>query len=214
MGLSGDRDRRPRSRHRLLVDAGGNVYGVVAALPDGREAVALTFAQATYLTPYLQLAYGLVSWATRGLFVGERHVYAVPQIDDFFLASSIYTGGTYRINDADLQALADWQNLMRAQPLTADFRLAWAVNGQGSQSMPGDPLTAKAVALGPTFSWINHSWDHPILDGLSYADVLNEVHAQRHLHPRVSGLTPYTTANAVTPSISGLASADAMQAHS
>ena len=40
--------------------------------------------------------------------------------------------------------------------------------------MPGDPLTAKAVALGPTFSWINHSWDHPDLDGLSYADVLTE----------------------------------------
>ena len=118
-----------------------------------------------------------------GLFVGERHVYAVPQIDDFFLASAIYTGGTYRINAADLQALADWQNLMRAQPLTADFRLAWAVNGQGSQSMPGDPLTAKALALGPTFSWINHSWDHPVLDGLSYADVADGVLAQRHLHP-------------------------------
>ena len=71
----------------LLVDAAGNVYAVVVHYTDGREALALTFAQATYLTPYLQLAYGLVSWATRGLFVGERHVYAVPQIDDFFLAS-------------------------------------------------------------------------------------------------------------------------------
>ena len=195
----------------MLVDAAGNVYAVVVHYTDGREALALTFAQATYLTPYLELAYGLVSWATRGLFVGERHVYAVPQIDDLFLASDIYTGGTYRINDADLQALADWQTATRAQPLTAGFRLAWAVNGQGSQSMPGDPLTAKALALGPTFSWINHSWDHPILDGLSYADVLDGVHAQRHLL-RGLGLTPYATANAVTPSISGLASADAMQA--
>ena len=195
----------------LLVDASGNVFGALRQYPDGREAVALTFAQATYLTPYLQLAYGLVSWATRGLFVGERHVYAVPQIDDFFLASSIYTGGTYRINDADLQALADWQNLMRAQPLTADFRLAWAVNGQGSQSMPGDPLTAKALALGPTFSWINHSWDHPILDTLSYADVVTEF-SRNDTYIRSLGLAPYTTANVVTPSISGLASADAMQA--
>ena len=195
----------------LLVDASGNVFGALRQYPDGREAVALTFAQATYLTPYLQLAYGLVSWATRGLFLGERHVYAVPQIDDFFLASAIYTGGTYRISAADLQALADWQNLMRAQPLTADLRLAWAVNGQGSQSMPGDPLTAKALALGPTFSWINHSWDHPVLDGLSYADVLTEF-SRNDTFLRGLGLTPYTTANVVTPSISGLASADAMQA--
>ena len=195
----------------LLVDSAGNVFGALRQYPDGREALALTFAQATYLTPYLQLAYGLVSWATRGLFVGERHAYAVPQIDDFFLASSIYTGGTYRITAADLQALADWQNLMRAQPLTADLRLAWAVNGQGSQSMPGDPLTAKALALGPTFSWINHSWDHPILDGLSYADVLTEF-TRNDTYLRSLGLTPYSTANVVTPSISGLASADAMRA--
>ena len=195
----------------LLVDAAGNVYGVVVHYTDGREALALTFAQATYLTPYLQLAYGLVSWATRGLFVGERHVYAVPQIDDFFLASSIYTGGTYRITDADLQALANWQNATRAQAMTANLQLAWAVNGSGSQSMPGDPLTAKALALGSTFSWINHSWDHPILDGLSYADALTEF-TRNDSFLRGLGLTPYTTANAVTPSISGLASADAMQA--
>jgi MYXO-CTERM domain-containing protein len=195
----------------LLVDAAGNVYGVVVDYTDGREALALTFAQASYLTPYLQLAYGLVSWATRGLFVGERHVYAVPQIDDFFLASSIYTGGTYRITDADLQSLADWQNLTRTQPLTAGFGLAWAVNGQGSQSMPGDPLTAKALVLGSTFSWINHSWDHPILDGLSYSDVLTEF-TRNDTFIRGLGLMPYTTANVVTPSISGLDSADAMQA--
>jgi MYXO-CTERM domain-containing protein len=195
----------------LLVDASNNVYAVVRRHSDGREVVALTFAQATYLTPTLELAYGLVSWATHGLFIGERHVYAVPQIDDFFLASSIYTGGTYRITGADLQALANWQSYTRTLPLTADFQLAWAVNGQGSQSMPGDPLTAEAIALGPTFSWINHSWDHPILDGLSYADVLTEF-TRNDTFIRGLGLAPYATANAVTPSISGLGSADAMRA--
>ena len=77
-----------------------------------------------------------MSWATRGLFVGERHVYAVPQIDDLFLASAIYTGGVYRITDADLQAFADWQAAVRANPLTAGFRVAWAANGAGSSSRP------------------------------------------------------------------------------
>jgi MYXO-CTERM domain-containing protein len=65
--------------------------------------------------------------------------------------------------------------------------------------------------LGPTFSWINHSWDHPILDGLSYADVLTEF-TRNDTYLRGLGLTPYATANVVTPSISGLASADAMRA--
>ena len=126
-------------------------------------------------------------------------------------ASDIYTGGVYRITSADLQAFASWENATRAQPLTADFRFAWACNGQGSQSMPGDPLTATAVALGSTFSWINHTWDHPVLDGLSYAQVLDEF-TRNDQYLRGFGLAPYASVNAVTPNISGLASADAMLA--
>ena len=195
----------------LLVDAAGNVYAATRTYSDGREALALTFAQASYFVSYLQLAYGLVDWATHGLFVGERHAYAVPQLDDLFLSSAIYTGGVYRITSADLQAFANWENATRTQPLTAEFRFAFACNGQGSQSMPGDPLTAKAVALGSTFSWINHTWDHPELDGLSYAQVLDEF-TRNDQYLRGLGLAPYATANAVTPNISGLGSADAMLA--
>lgn len=195
----------------LLIDASGNVYAATRTYPDGREALALTFAQAPYYISYLELAYGLVHWATHGLFVGERHVYAVPQIDDLFLSSSIYTGGIYRITDADLQAFADWQSATQAHPVTAGFRIAWAVNGAGSSSRPGDPLTAKVVALGPAFDWLNHSWDHPVLDGLSYADVVTEF-TRNDQYLRGLGLMPYATANAVTPNVSGLGSADAMQA--
>ncbi|HVZ86246.1 MAG TPA: hypothetical protein VHG72_04715, partial [Polyangia bacterium] len=195
----------------LLTDAAGKIYAAIRTYPDGREALALTYAQATYLIPYLQLAYGLVSWATRGLFVGERHVYVVPQIDDLFLASTIFTGGTYRITDADMQALADWQAQAHTRPLAANLRLAWAANGSGSQSRPGDPLTAKAVAMGATFAWINHTWDHPILDDQTYADALQEF-TKNDTYLRGLGLTPYASVNAVTPNISGLNSADAMRA--
>ena len=195
----------------LLVDGAGNIYAATRTYPDGREALALTFAQASYFNSYLELAYGLVSWATRGLFIGERHVYAVPQLDDLFLASAIYTGGTYRITDGDMQAFADWQNRQRANPQFAAFRIAWAANGYGSQTRPGDPLTAKAVALGPTFAWINHTWDHPILDDQSYADVLTEF-TKNDAYLKSLPLTPYATISAVTPNISGLGSADAMHA--
>ena len=197
----------------LLVDAAGNLYAATRSYPDGREALVLTFGQASSYVSYLELAYGLVNWATRGLFVGERHVYAMPQIDDLFLPSAIYTGGTYRISDADLQAFADWQRATQANPVTAGFRTSWAVNGFGSSSRPGDPLTAKAVALGPAFEWINHTWDHLVLDPLSYASVLTEF-TQNNQFLHGLGLTPYATVNAVTPNVSGLGSADAMRAHS
>jgi MYXO-CTERM domain-containing protein len=195
----------------LLVDAAGNVYAATRKYADGREALALTFGQAVSYVSYLQLAYGLVSWASHGLFVGERHVYAMPQIDDLFLASAIYTGGTYRITDTDLQAFADWERATQANPVTAGFRATFAANGWGSSMRPGDPLTAKAVALGPAFEWINHSWDHPVLDTLSYASTLMEF-TQNDQYLRGLGLSPYATINAVTPNVSGLANADAMRA--
>ena len=196
----------------LLVDAAGNVYAATRTYSDGREALALTFAQASYFVSYLELAYGLVDWATRGLFVGERHVYAVPQIDDLFLFSNIF-GGTsiFRISDSDLQALADWQSVKRAQPLTAGFRFAWAANGAGTQPMAMDSLRDRAVALGSTFSWLNHTWDHTDLTNLDYADTLYEfAHNDEYL--RGLGLMPYATANAVTPDISGLTNPNAMLA--
>ena len=195
----------------LLVDAAGNVYAATRSYSDGREALALTFAQASYFVSYLELAYGLVDWATRGLFVGDRHTYAIPQIDDLFLTSAIYTGGVFRITGDDLQAFANWQNTRRTQPLTAGFRFAWAVNGAGTEPLATDPLRDTAVALGSTFSWISHTWDHMDLTNADYASTLYEF-VHNDLYLRGLGLMPYATANAVTPDISGLMNPNAMLA--
>src|SRR4029077_20031366 len=118
----------------LLTDAAGNVYAATRVNPDGREAMALTFAQSQTAVDTLELAYGLVSWATRGLFLGERHVYLSAQLDDLFLASTLYpeTGGPYRITGAEMQPLANWQQARRANPLLTGLRLAFALNAQGA----------------------------------------------------------------------------------
>ena len=95
----------------------------------------MTFSQSPTSLPSLELAYGVVSWVTRGLFVGERHVYLAPQIDDFFLASAIYPmNGTYRITADDLQAFTNWQAARQADPLTAQFRAAFAFNAFRARS--------------------------------------------------------------------------------
>src|SRR6185369_8347530 len=112
----------------LLVDAAGAVYAATRSYSDGREALILTFGQSPTALHTLALVYGVVSWVTKGLFVGERHVYASPQIDDLFLADAIYTGGTYRITPDDLRAFAAWQEGRRAVPVTAQFRAAFAFN--------------------------------------------------------------------------------------
>ena len=62
----------------LLVDDAGVVYAATRTYPDGREALAMTFSQSPTSLPSLELAYGVLSWVTRGLFIGERHVYLAP----------------------------------------------------------------------------------------------------------------------------------------
>ena len=195
----------------LLADDAGNLYAATRRYPDGREALALTFSQSSTAVHTLALAYGVVSWVTRGIFIGEKHAFASAQIDDLFLPSALFTGGKYRATDADYQALADWQNGWRASPLTANLRLAWAFNGYGSTGAAADPLTAKALALGPAFAFINHTWDHLLMDNMSYTDAMFELSRNDQL-ARDSGLPAYDLENLVTPGISGLGNPAAMQA--
>ena len=197
----------------LLVDDAGTVYAATRTYPDGREALVLTFAQSPTALHTLQLGYGVVSWVTRGLFVGEHHVYLAPQIDDFFLASQLYPmeAGTYRITADELQAFTNWQSGRQADPLTAQFRAAFAFNAFGAKPPGRDGLTDKALELGPTFAWINHTWDHAEMDAMSYAKAFDEL-SQNNQYGVGSGLSRYSVENLVTPSMTGLRNEEAMRA--
>ncbi len=196
----------------LLTDAAGKIYAAVRTYPDGREALALTFAQATYLdaVPAARLRIGelgdarpvrgraarLRCAADRRSLPGQRNLHRrdVPH-------HGRGHAGAGRLAGAGAHAAAVGRACVWPGRPT----------DQGSQSRPGDPLTAKAVALGGAFAWINHTWDHPILDNQTYADALQEF-TRNDTYLRGLGLTPYASMNAVTPNVSGLASADAMRA--
>lgn len=224
----------------ILVDGVGNILGATFTDAFAREYLALTFAQSPSLVHSLSLIHDLVRWVTRGIFLGERHVYLTSQIDDLFLASDLYPycgdcadggadgappagsapvsvigdggtaqGLTYRITEFDMQALADWQAGPRASPLTADLRFDWALNGVGSSA--SDPLTIRARTLGSAFKWISHTWDHALLDSISYANALAEF-TRNDTVVSTLGLQPYDIRSLVTPSISGLDNPDAIRA--
>jgi hypothetical protein len=195
----------------LLVDAAGNVFAATHTAGDGREALLLTFAQSPTAFHTLALAYGVVNWVTHGVFLGEHHVYASPQIDDLYLASVIYTGGKYRISDADLQAFASWQQAHRADPLLADFRSSFAFNGYGAKPAGQDPLTDKVHELQASFEFINHTWDHVEMTAMSYPDAFAEF-SKNHQFGAGAGFSAYSVENLVTPGITGLGNADVMRA--
>ena len=194
----------------LLLDDAGNVFAATRTYPDGREVLLLTFAQSPTAFHTLALGYGVVNWVTRGVFIGERHTYASPQIDDFYLASKISTGGTYRITADDLQAFANWQNAHRADPLMTRFRSAFAFNALRAQ--PGqDPLTDKGRELQSNFTWINHTWDHADMNAMSYATAFEEL-SKNNQYGIGAGFDDYTVENLVTPGISGLDNSEVMRA--
>src|SRR5205085_3076501 len=74
----------------VLVDANGNALAVIHNYNDAsgnplRQNLALTFDSNAFLIHDLVLAYGLVNWVTKGLFLGERHVFLDPQVDDVLI---------------------------------------------------------------------------------------------------------------------------------
>src|SRR5437868_3176855 len=136
----------------LLTDASGNSLSLIYTLGDGRQYLTQTFDSSPYLMHDLVLAYGLINWVTKGMFLGEYHVYATAQVDDFFINGSEWIPGTpctnpithdrtppdatslpfFRINSADMTSLVAWQNKIQSDPLLSNFKLTLAFNGVGT----------------------------------------------------------------------------------
>ena len=216
----------------LLTDSAGNVVSAVYALSDGREYLTQTFDSNQYLTHDLVLAYGLLNWVTRGVFLGEYHVYATPQIDDVFIDDTNWeadtpcidpasptgdrtdpdasTLDTFRIAATDVDALLAWQNLKQQNPLLSNFVLHFAFNGAGTTGRTStggyrdDTLTPELTKYQASFKWISHTWDHPdTLDGQTAAFIDSEITKNNQAATSL-GLTYYSPANMVTPGITGL----------
>src|SRR5436190_1580717 len=136
----------------LLTDASGNALSLIYTQGDGRQYLTQTFDSSPYLMHDLVLAYGMINWVTKGMFLGEYHVYAAAQVDDFFINGSEWIPGTpctdpkthdrtppdatslpfFRINSADMTSLVAWQNKIQSDPLLSNFKLTLAFNGVGT----------------------------------------------------------------------------------
>lgn len=196
----------------LLVDANGNALALARDWTDGRQNIALTFDSSVY-TPHIQvLAYGLINWVTRGLFLGERHAYAGVQVDDFFLGNVLWSGGVYRLNALDLTQTRTWQASKRLRPVTADLRLDMVFNAEGATGIYSpDTLTPAARLYQGDFKWINHTFTHENLNAVTYAVARSEI-GDNITTARTLGLRNFNAANLVTGEISGLRNPEAMRA--
>lgn len=159
----------------LLVDPSGYTLSGITTFSDGRQYLSQMFDSNQYLTHDLILAYGLLNWVTQGVFLGDYHVYASPQVDDFFIDDTEWIPGTscldpvthdrtapdasnlpvFRVNSNDMAQLATWQNGIQNDPsgLFSKFKLTLAFNGVGTAGN-GDwtglvaPITATSATDG------------------------------------------------------------------
>lgn len=196
----------------LLSDAQNHALSLVHTYPDGRQVMSNTFDGNFFLVHSLTLAHGMVNWVTGGLFVGERHVYIAPQIDDIFIDDDLYGGGTYRITGTDWAAVTAWQAQKQLQSQTANLSLHMAFNGQGTTGtyFP-DGLTPAATATNSQFPWINHTFSHENLDSVSYSLASQEI-TKNNQTASSMGLQNFDRRAIVTPDISGLYNTNAMRA--
>jgi hypothetical protein len=175
----------------VLTDAAKDALAVVHTYTTqgNRQVLALTFDSAGYLTHGQVLGYGLVSWVTKGLFIGERHAYIDPQPDDLFIADSIWQGPgdpqptacstrpddpslpQYRITGADFTAFTNWQTATQAKAISKSMKVEFPYNGEGttadyynSLGITTDTLTPAVQANQAKFKFVNHTYDHQNLD--------------------------------------------------
>jgi hypothetical protein len=213
----------------LLTDGAGHALAAIRTFPDGRQNLAMTFDSNPYLLHAMLLSYGVVNWVTGGVFIGDRHVYASPQVDDVFIDNTHWvgaatggtacgtpvdlTGGEVRMTATDLNALIAWQNLRRLDPLTPALRLTMAFNGVGTTGIYNpDTLTAAAALRQDQFYWVSHTWDHETLDAPTTAAQAAAELSQNNTVATQMGFRFYTPMNLVQPNVSGLANPAFLQA--
>ncbi|WP_216215608.1 Agd3-related carbohydrate-binding protein [Amycolatopsis aidingensis] len=206
----------PGCAARPILELGGDVLGVLSTAPDGRQRAALTFLPGPEELATDLLGYGLLRWATRGVFLGERRHWINVDVDDWFNTTLRRRADgrkdSFRLDGADAAAAARGQRELRERhPLAGDFRLNLPYNGgsvhseapaQCSAEATPDPLTSYSRCLAGEFRWINHTLTHPAMDFTDYQRNRSEI--RRNLNAAAAIGLPVPTSVLKTPEYSGL----------
>ncbi len=205
----------------VISDASGHALATIHTTTDGRQTLAMAYDSNPNLIFDVVYSYGYINWLTKGIFLGDRHVYLMPQADDLFIDDDVWTpttpcgtpvdqtGSVYRITGADFQTYTNWQQSVQANSMTANFKTAIAFNAYGTTADAGyspDTLTPVVQANQAQFYWINHTWDHEDLTTMDAAGTTSEL-LQNEQAAQQLGLTNFSTDNMVTPGITGLTNA-------
>ncbi len=177
----------------LLNQNTGNVLGAVTE-KDGREILSLTMTHNQFLTHSGLMAYDLINWITKGVFIGERRMYFTIDIDDHYLASAIWNPATnsnfplegpntvtYRISATDLYAARDGVENLRSRFNTNTFNYNQVFNADKADPFAtlscadNASLSSATLCVKDFFPWVSHTFTHAEMDFLSYQQARAEM---------------------------------------
>ncbi|MCE7008379.1 hypothetical protein LWC34_37040 [Kibdelosporangium philippinense] len=183
---------QPGCSAQALLTLGNDVLGVTSTTSDGRQRAALTFSSGEHQVHTDLLGYGLLRWATNGVFIGEKRHWLNVDVDDWFnYTAHLYPDGRletnpgFRLSGPEVSATHAQQNSLRDRyPLADEFNLNIPYNGgrfvptapsRCSAVNTPDPLSSFSRCQGNNFQWINHTMHHPAMDFTPYAQNVAEI---------------------------------------
>jgi hypothetical protein len=198
-----------------MLTVGADVVGIVAVGQDGRERAGLTFSIGANQVVTDLLGYGLLRWATKGVFLGEQRHWINVDVDDWFattLRGLPGAGGTFRLTGPEVAQVDRQQSDLRSRyPLSAEFTLNIAYNAapfntaapaQCDSANTPDPLSSYTRCLADRFRWINHTFSHPAMNTTGYDENRSEIEKNLEAAKLMGIKVPSTVLK--TPEYSGL----------
>ena len=207
----------PSTFDTLVAGPNGSSYVGIHTRTDGTQELVDTVPGSPSETQNQLLRHGMISWVTRGVYLGTQRNYLALQVDDTFLGDDAWVplsgpvtvaGRTctptvettspcsedeIHLAPADVDAAVAW---MKANGL----RLDMVFNGGGDDPASVLREFQKHVT---DFGWINHTWDHPNLDCSTAPFITKEI-TENTTWAHAHGL-PSVASELVTGEHSGLA---------
>lgn len=181
----------------LITDNAGKVLAVLSPSADGRERLALTFANNPYVIHAKVLSFDLINWLTKGIYLGDKQYYFGLDQDDWFAPTDTWDAnihainGEYRLTAHDAKNAVDQQNTLKnrysfVRKSRYPFAYTMAYNASFSNPRAGyscsenvhsvDPLSSITKCIQPKFYWVNHTWSHEYMDWTSFWESYKQIY--------------------------------------
>ena len=189
-----------RDWQTLLAGPNGTAFlGIYTHPDDGREELVMTVASNQFQSHNQLLRHGMLSWVTRGVFLGYQRNYLEVQVDDLFLGDDAWDPATHTTNyDPAAASRMTPPTSTGRSPGARPTACAWtspttAAAASSTRSRPAPratrwPTSSASPRSTRAFGFINHTYEHPNLDCSTSPYITRQITtnltwAQSHGHP-------------------------------